>query len=349
MAKGIVGLDIGLDTIRAVELENIDRPRPTVVRFHEVSVPEGAVRSGEVREINTVASAIRRLWTAGGFTSKRVVIGIGNQRVLARDLTVPRAPIAQIRESLPFQVQDILPVPVSQALLDFYPVSESESENGPVVHGLLIAAIKEAVLANVDAVRNAGLVPANVDLIPFAISRALIRGEFATGTLALLDVGANTTHVVVVASGVPQFVRMIPSGGADVSRAVMSRLEISPEQAEQAKRARGLSGAPVASEQERLVAEAINQTTGELLNSLRNTLHYYNNTRPSDPVQAIVLTGGGAQLTGFSEALGESMRIQVIPADAFAFVDVAKGADKSGTHDPARMTVAIGLALGGAA
>jgi type IV pilus assembly protein PilM len=348
MVKGIVGLDIGLDTIRAVEIEDGAKARPTVVRYSEVAVPEGAVRSGEVREVNTVASAIRRLWSTGGFKSKRVVLGIGNQRVLARDLTVPKASLAQIRESLPFQVQDMLPVPVSEALLDFYPVSEAEGEHGTVVNGLLIAALKDSVTANVDAARKAGLVPVNVDLIPFAISRALVRGEYAETTVALVDVGANTTHVVAVAKGVPQFVRIIPAGGADVTRTLANRLEVAPEQAEAAKRARGLSGAPATSPADLIVAEVVNTATGELLNSLRNTLNYFNNTRPHDPVQVIVLSGGGAELTGFARALAESMLIAVIPADAFKSFDVAKTAGNIGM-DTRPMTVALGLALGGAA
>jgi type IV pilus assembly protein PilM len=161
-------------------------------------------------------------------------------------------------------------------------------------------------------------------------------------------VGANTTHVVAVAKGVPQFIRMIPAGGADVTRTLSNRLEVSPEQAEAAKRARGLSGAPAASPIERTVAEVVNAAMGELLNSLRNTLNYFNNTRPHDPVQLIILTGGGAELTGFADALAHSMRIAVIPADAFSSVEVAKSAGKSGL-DTRPMTVALGLALGGTA
>ena len=37
--------------------------------------------------------------------------------------------------------------------------------------GLLIAAVKDVVLANVKAVQLAGLNPVEVDLIPFALSR----------------------------------------------------------------------------------------------------------------------------------------------------------------------------------
>jgi type IV pilus assembly protein PilM len=348
MAARIVGLDIGQDTVRAVELENADKAKPTVVRYHEIALPEGAVRSGEVRESHTVTAALKRLWASGGFSSKKVVLGMGNQRVLARDLTVPKMGLVQIRESLPFQVQDMLPVPVSDALLDFYPISEGEGESGPVVHGLLIAAIKESVMANITAVRQAGLSPVQVDLIPFALSRVLVRGSVASGTLALIDVGANTTNVVIISDGVPQFVRMIPAGGENLTRALAARLEISGEQAEAAKRARGISQAPATSEIERVTAEVIHQSIGELLNSLRNTLHYFVNTRPNISIDAIVLSGGASNLPGFANALASVTQLHVAPADPFSTVSVAKTAAKTQTN-PHAMTVALGLALGSVA
>jgi type IV pilus assembly protein PilM len=348
MAARIVGLDIGQDTVRAVELENADKASPTVVRYHEIALPEGAVRSGEVRESHTVTAALKRLWASGGFSSKKVVLGMGNQRVLARDLTVPKMGLVQIRESLPFQVQDMLPVPVADALLDFYPISEGEGESGPVVHGLLIAAIKEAVMANITTVRQAGLSPVQVDLIPFALSRVLVRGSAASGTLALIDVGANTTNVVITSDGVPQFVRMIPAGGENLTRALATRLEIGQVQAEAVKRARGLSQAPVTTEIERVTAEVIHQSIGELLNSLRNTLHYFVNTRPNISIDAIVLSGGASNLLGFSNALASVTQLHVTTADPFSTVSVAKAAARTQTSSHA-MTVALGLALGSVA
>jgi type IV pilus assembly protein PilM len=349
MAARIVGLDIGRDVVRAVEVENADKARPTVVRISEVPLPSDSVRSGEVREVNTVAVAIRRLWSQGGFKTKNVVLGMGNQRVLARDLTVPRMGINEIRESLPFQVQEMLPVPVNEALLDFYPISEGMGEQGPVVHGLLIAAIKESVMANVRAVRLAGLNPVHVDLIPFALSRVFARGPLLRGTIALIDIGASTTNVVITTAGVPQFVRMIPAGGEDLTRALVNSLELSPQQAETVKRQRGLAPANNASEADHRVADVIRESTSELLNSLRNTVNYFANTRPNEPVQGIVLSGGGSKLGGFIHALGEVTRIPVIPADPFSSIDLSKSLRRRGDFDEATLAVPLGLAIGSAA
>lgn len=347
MVDRIVGVDFGKDRIRAVELENPRKARPTVVRVHEVALPEGAVRSGEVREIRTVATALKRLWSAGGFRSKRVVLGMGNQRVLARDLTLPKMPLADIRASLPFQVQELLPVPVSDAMLDFYPVSEGQGENGPVVHGLLIAALKEAVNANVEAVRLAGLVPVEVDLIPFALTRLFASGR--SEALVLVDIGGTTTNFVVAVGGVPEFVRIIPTGGDEVTNGIASRLGLELPAAENLKRTSRVGRAGQAVHPDELKAvEVVTESSFDLLASLRNTVEYYVNARPDHRPTRIVLSGGGAQLTGLPEALSDLTRIPTVIGNPYEHVTPLKSLAKANVT-PLGASVALGLALGGAA
>ena len=264
MAGTVVGVDIGAAAVRAVEVQGYDGGRPSITRYHELPLPESSVRRSEVVEIGTVTTALRRLWSAGGFKAKDVVLGIGGQRVFARDMSVPRQPIHQIRESLPFLVQDQLPVPVSDVLMDFYPIHEEHGEQGPVVNGLLVAGLKETIDASVNAALSAGLRPVHVDLIPFAISRAIAPVRSARGRDVIVSIGANTTNVVIVEDGVPQFVRILPNGGEDVTRALASRMQWSPEQAEHAKRSLGM-GTAMMRQEDRPVVEIIYEVVGELL------------------------------------------------------------------------------------
>ncbi|GAA3731586.1 type IV pilus assembly protein PilM [Leifsonia bigeumensis] len=342
----LVGVDIGSNTVRAVEVAGVGTKRPSVVRFFSMPLPEGAVKNGEVLEVNTVAAALRQLWAAAKFSSKEVVLGVGNAKVLVRDLAVPKLSRREIRESLPTHVQEMLPVPVSDALLDFYPISEAASETGPVVNGLLVAAIKDPVLANVRAVQLAGLSPVGVDLIPFALTR-LTSPARMMGNVAHIDIGARTTNVIVTIAGVPHFVRILANGGQDLTAALADRLDISPIEAENTKRSIGLGGVNVTAEEAPVVA-IIREVTGTLLTSLRNTLGYFANTRQNEPYSGIVLTGGGAQLLGLADALSEMTRIPVVIGDTFGSIDVAKEASR-GTQSQLGMNVALGLALGGAA
>ena len=349
MGKSIVGVDISSNRIRAVELEDATKAKPSLVRHHEVPLPAGVVSKGEVLEPRTVAVALRQLWSTGGFKGKDVVLGIGNSRVLARDLTVPKMSLKRIRESLPFQVQELLPFPTEQALLDFYPISEGVSENGPVVNGLLVAALKDAVLGNVNAVQLAGLNPVQVDLVPFALSRTLLAGANHAGTAAIVDIGASTTTVVVCDSGVPQFVRIIPTGGDDLTAALAARLAISFEQADALKRTIGLVSTP-RDENERAALEVMFGVTNDLITSLRNTLSYFAGARQNNDLSKIVLTGGGARLAGFREALQEYTRLTVVVGNPFEHVSLARKVDKARTDSMGEsLSVALGLALGSAA
>ena len=103
MAKGRIGLDIGSTAVRAVELTGGDPPN--VIKAAQVPLPGGAVENGEVKEPQVVTEGLRELWERGGFKAKRVYMGVGNQRVVVREIALPFLPEKELRASLGFQVQ----------------------------------------------------------------------------------------------------------------------------------------------------------------------------------------------------------------------------------------------------
>jgi len=345
MGGTVVGVDIGSASVRGVEVSGYDGGKPSIVRSAQLPLPEGAVRRGEVVEVSTVSTALRRLWSSGGFKSKNVVLGMGGARVFARDFAVPRGSLAEIRESLPFLVQDLLPVPVAEAILDFYPIAEQEGEGAPMIAGLVVAGTTDAITANVAAALNAGLHPLHVDFVPFAVARALSPVRTARGRDVLVSIGATTTNIIVVHDGVPQYVRMILNGGDDVTRAIATRLQWSPEQAEAAKRAVGMGG-PMVRPEDRPVLEIIYEVMGELLTNIRSTLSYYATAKPTAPAQRILLSGGGAQLLGLPHALGDLTGLPTVLAEPLATVPTSRAARGSSREELEAYTTAFGLALG---
>jgi type IV pilus assembly protein PilM len=342
----VVGLDIGDGVLRAAEVKDPARARPTVVKYHEVAIPHGAVSKGEVIDREAVVAGIRSLWQQGRFGTKDVVLGMGNHRILARDHVVRSQPIDRIREQLPFQVQELLPVPVGDALLDFYPVSTEQTDQGPMVHGLLVAAIREAVLGNVEAAEAAGLHVAEVDLIPFALTRLLLGAQ--SGMTALVDIGASTTYVVMAANGVPHFMRVIPNGGRDITDAVVAAHDVPFGEAERIKRAIGILGRPLTPEVQPIAA-TIAAATHDQLMSVRNTISYFATARPNTPVQRVVLSGGGGDLPGIREAFAELTRLPITDADPGSRVTVARTARLEGAHWRDSLSVAVGLSVGSTA
>jgi len=157
MARNVVGLDIGTSAVRAAEL-SIHRGKVVLVRLGQVGLPPGSVVDGEVVDATAVATAIRALWRQATLGSKRVRLGVANQRVVVRQVDVPWMPPAELRHSLTFQAQDHLPIPVDDAELDFDVLTELEGQGGQrMLRILLVAAQREMIAGHLAAVGRAGL------------------------------------------------------------------------------------------------------------------------------------------------------------------------------------------------
>ena len=342
MTTHVVGLDIGSRTLRAVEVKGGGKKPPSVIRYHEVDLSPGAVRGGEVAEVGNVTTALRRLWSEAKFGTKDVVLGMGSPKVMVRDLSVPRLAPADLKAALPSFVNDMLPMPASEALLDFYPISESTTEAGVMANGLLIATVKEGVLANVETLQGAGLNPVSVDLIPFALMRT---GDAAPmGNVAHIDVGGATTNVLIASNGVPQFVRIMAAGGDGVNAALRDRAGLDFDRAEQLKRTYGIAAPGSVSPDLEDVCTIVRESSWELLTSLRNTLAYFSQSRNNEVFSAIVLSGGASRLPGFSAALREITGINIMVLNPFTRVGQPKMTPSD--IEPRSMHVALGLALG---
>jgi type IV pilus assembly protein PilM len=123
-----------------------------------------------------------------------------------------------------------------------------------MVRILLVAAHKPMVNALVGAALAAKLDPQGVDLSPFAVTRAVGTGDSgldldSSGDEAIVDIGAQVTSICVHDRGVTRFVRMLPSGGRDITLAIASALGVDDEMAERLKRGerfQGIANAPPA-------------------------------------------------------------------------------------------------------
>jgi type IV pilus assembly protein PilM len=266
-----------------------------------------------------------------------VVLGVTNPQVVVREMSVANLPGSELRRSLPFQVHDQLPLPVDRSLLDFYPLENPGTNE--TVRGLLIAAPKDPVLTTVRAVEKAGLTVDRVDLASFALLRAV--SVLDSAVEALVDIGAQSTSIVVHVDGVPLIVRTVPRGGAEVTAALASRLRIEVGEAELLKCRVGLLP-DEGPEVPQIVRDAIRP----LLSELRSSFGYLASASNPRQVARLALSGGGSLLPGLAELLGSEMGVPVVIADPLIRLRTVR----RGRHDGlerfrSSAAVSVGLTL----
>ena len=344
MANAAVGIDIGSRTITVAELKG-GRGRTAITNFGGLELPGDSVREGEILDLAGTASAVRELMASAGIKTKKVWLGVANQRVVVRQVDLPWVEEKELKTSLRYQVQDYIPIPVEEAELDVHIVDEYVNEEGERFRRmLLVAAHRDTVNAHVEVAKQAGLKPVGIDLNSFAVLRAMGNtSSMDPGDEVLVDIGADVTNIVVHRAGQPTFVRILVMGGDDITDALETGLDISREEAEAAKRAvvLGADGD--------VTSRIVTERADGFIDEIRSSLDYFQAQTGDVQLASVVLTGGGASLQGLTERLAGSLRLPVELGNPFPRFDVKNsvyGEDDLAKVGPS-MTTAVGLAMGG--
>lgn len=349
-----IGLDIGTSGVRAAELTfckhgpGCPEHQATLNKYGEVPLPHGAILDGEVVEQSSVVRAIKKLWDQTKFSHKNVLLGIANQRVTVREIELPWLPLDELRSSLDLHTAELLPIPVSEALLDFYATEEIENATGKQVRGIFVGASRQMIASNINAAEAAGLSPEGVDLIPFGLMRSLNPAQTGAATVAVIDVGARTTSVSILHHGQPRFIRILSAGGSDITDRLSSLLQVPPPEAEKFKHDLGM--AYEAPEHLQEAAQAVIGVANNQIDQIRSTLDFYASAagRSTGPVELLMLTGRGSMLGGFGQYLSSATRLPAMLGDPFASVNVGRGgkSQSSWASSQPQAAAAIGLAVG---
>jgi len=343
MGTRIVGLDIGTSAIRAVELTVADGDRPILEAFGQVGLRPGTVVDGEVRDRVRVVEALHRLWHEGGFSEKRVNLGVAGLRAITREVDMPPLPPEELDNAVRFQADQVIPFPLERTSISAKVIAQyTDAEGAAQIRVLVAAAHRDMIDGVVDAVQAAGLQPVGIDLDTAALARALYDPSFTGGPEAIVSVGAGLTMVVVHQGGLLQFVRTIDLGGDNVTKGIASALDLPLLDAEAVKRKLGEPGLHD-TRAESAAAGAVEELVGEVHNSIR-----FFSSLPGRLVPARVLvTGGGARTAGFLPKLQQGLEPPVLPASPLSLVDTSRlpiSEEEAASINPT-LAVPVGLAL----
>jgi type IV pilus assembly protein PilM len=351
MPRTVIGLDVGTAAVRAAEIR-FGRGTPSLVRFAQVALEPGVVVAGEVVDATAVAAAIKRLWREGGFKGKRVVTGVAGGRVVARAAEVPAMSEADLRTSLRFQVQELIPIPLEEAVIDHQVLESVTGDDGAERLRLLVVAVHQDVVRSLlAAISGAGLSVERIDLIPFALVRSLHAGGYSdltedldgVGAEAIVDIGGGVTNVVVHQQGMPQFLRSLPTGGSEITASIATDLAVDYAEAEALKRRTDDAV------QVREAAQVTTVATAPLFEDIRTTLDYWQSQTAEASLRRVVLTGGATLADEVPERLELALGALVVRGEPFAQVDASECGLSAVDLDTASTVAAaaVGLALSG--
>lgn len=349
-----IGLDIGSDSVRASAVET-GKSTPVLKRFGEMPLPPGAVEAGEIIEPGAVTEAVVALWKQHKLPRKRVVVGIANQRVIVRQIDVPFLEESELGEALPYLVQEAIPIPVEEAVLDYVPLEEFASADGDSMLSILaVAAHRDMIDGLLEIAEGAGLGVLSIDLQAFALVRAVFGPDLLIGgggSQAVLDIGGSMTQIAIVRDGITRFVRMLPSGGHDFTEALVHGMSIDRADAEELKRETGVlpEGLPSGDDPDDRAGSLLTRVADSLIEEVRGSVNYYLTQAGEMELERLVVAGHGARLPHLANRIARALNTRVEPARVFDHVTVGRiqmTESELLEHQPV-LPASIGLALWG--
>lgn len=341
--EGIVGVEIEAGSVAAAELR-LNGSAELVAAAVE-PLPPGAFHEGEVVDVDAVAAALKSLF-AEHKLSKRVRLGVANQRLVVRTVRLPAIEDPkEMDAAVRFQAQEQIPMPLDQAVLEHQVVGGVPAEEGatPQLDVIVVAARREMVSAQVEPLRAAGLEPVGVDLSAFGMIRALagVGADAVDGGVLYCNVG-DVMNLAVARDRACLFTRVSTTGLAAIASRLAAERGLSAEHATQWLAHAGLEGAveQVEGDPEMVAAarRALEEGVTGLVDELRLSLDYYGAQESAVPVERVVLAGPGSAIPSLSERMQDGLGLPI---------SVSRPPALDGYDDglAARLTLPYGIAL----
>ena len=343
-----IGLDIGSSAVRAAEVR-VDGDTRTLLRYAQVGLSPGVVVDGEVVDVAATSTALRRLWDEGGFSSRRVILGVSSQRVIVRPAEVAAMPADEFRVALQFEANDLIPMPADEAVLDFVitdPVVATDAATGHSrMRILLVAADREMIRGHLEALKPVGLHPIAVDVVPLALLRVVPAAP--PGDLdAVVCLGADLTTVAVRQNDTALFARTVNFGGSKLTNSIAVDLDVEGGQAEALKRSPDAGGVGTLQQVRRVLSDGIQP----LISEVDGSLDYFLAQSERRQVDRVLVTGGASRTRGLLAALEAALNTRTEFVDPFRVVSLGDvGLSQRQVHAfGAEAMTPIGIALWGA-
>jgi type IV pilus assembly protein PilM len=368
-----VGLDIGSDSIKMMQLEAIgpSSGRAAVVSssaFPSVgsqtlsvyaaareSLPAAARERSELR-IAAAGDMIRQMFRHGRFSGRNAVVSLPREMLHVKNLRMPLIPPQELLAAVRFEARNIFPFDTDKCHMQILPAGEVRQGIDVRQEIIVLAARNEDVDAFVEQMHRFGVIVESIDIESAAIYRGqerfIRRREDEQDVHVLVDVGFARSNVVIGRGRDISFIKPIEIGSRRFHEDVSRKLGITMEEARGLRR-RLIDAAPGPGSPDLLkkdpvrqaVFDAARSTMEELGREIALCLRYYSVTFRGQRPQKVKLIGGEAADPLLLGVLNASLGIPVEAGRPLFSVDTSRMDSSDRIGFGSEWATAFGLAL----
>jgi Tfp pilus assembly PilM family ATPase len=190
----LVTLDIDGGNIRLLEMKG-----DVVRKWADATF---ALDEDEGNTVKALGAAVKQLMASSGIKAKKVIVSLSGRYTISRLLLQSQLPPAPTTDEAVMEIAgDIVPLPDYRRYMSWQTLQAGDSE--PLI--LAVAAPREVIDTEVQALKTVGIDPHVVELRAMALTRLVSQAE-----ALVLNIDPTSFDIIVKAKGVPEVMRTIP-------------------------------------------------------------------------------------------------------------------------------------------
>ncbi len=362
----VIGVDIGSAYLKIVQLRR-KSGKAVLETYGSLALgPYAGVEIGRATHLpaEKIAEALRDILREAHATSTRAAFAIPFSSSLVTSMDMRVLDQKQLATMVSLEARKYVPVPISEVNLDWWIIPDEpavqenvneptaaetavpagteahfdgQDQNAPRNIKILITAIHNEALSRYgEVVKGSGLESSFFEIELFSTIRSLFPQDLEPH--AVLDLGAGETKLYIIDRGLVRLSHIMSHGGQDITLALSRSLGISVEEAEKMKRRQGLQEG--GGEENASLTAILNVIFSETNRTLSSFEHRFGHK-----VKDVVLSGGGANLSGIAALAQQNFSVSVERADPFKQVEAPAFLEEVLKGAGPEFTVAVGIAF----
>lgn len=346
--KRLVGLDIGISGIKAVELR-LGKTN-SLVAYNRISLPWNSITpEGIIKDDVAIITALQKLFSGKNFSTKNMSVGVFGNAILSKSINIPQMAKKEIDDQIYWEAEQYIPFNIEECALDFSVIGNTVQKldvAAPAqIEVLLVAAKKEYIQSFTGVIERAGLIPIVIDYQPFALGNCfefnygsevseLVGGEIDL----IIDFGAGSTKLSFIEKNHIVQTTKLNQCGSGYTLLISERMGETYEQAEIVK---------LNEPDSPLISPIIGDYNAHLTSEIQKSIDVFLGQMGDRSLRKIYYCGGASRTLGLLESIQNKYPSQVEPLNPLK--KLISSSSKSGGRIINDLicwgSVAVGLAL----
>jgi type IV pilus assembly protein PilM len=317
ITPGVWGIDLGQCALKAIRLEEVDG-QLTATAFDYVEHPK-ILSQPDADPDQLTREALEKFLSRNTLRGDIVSISVPGQSGLARFVKLPPVEEKKIADIVRFEAKQQIPFNLEEVVWDYQRIGSGEVSEGFAM-GIeigLFAMKRDMIKRYLDHFKEVGIEIHHVQMAPLALCNfvsydllgkgARVKGQEETKSncVVALDIGADSSNLVITDGDRVIWQRPIPLGGNHFTRALTKELKLTFAKAEHLKRN------ALKSPDLKKILTALKPVLNDFVGEVQRSLGYFTNTHRDAQIEYLVGLGNAFRLPGLQRYLSEKLQMEV--------------------------------------